>query len=121
MTGWRDVPTKKSANSPKTDKPWLFKPGQSGNPNGRPKDYITQAIRKIVTAEEAEALAKVLTNMALSGDLKAMEMVMDRAEGKPIARQEQGKPGDFDTLEPLRDLSSDDLRNIVKMSDRKAG
>ena len=28
----------------KIDKPWLFKPGQSGNPNGRPKgqkNYLT--------------------------------------------------------------------------------
>ena len=29
--------SQESANSSKTDKPWLFKKGQSGNPGGRPK------------------------------------------------------------------------------------
>jgi len=46
-----------SANSPKSEKPWLFKPGQSGNPSGRPKDTLkVYMARKLsgMTPEEKE-------------------------------------------------------------------
>jgi hypothetical protein len=35
------------------DKPWLFKPGQSGNPEGRPKGSVSikDRIRKILEAD----------------------------------------------------------------------
>ena len=36
-----------------TDKPWLFKPGQSGNPNGRPKGSIS------ITSKVKEMLAEI--------------------------------------------------------------
>lgn len=44
-------------NRTKTDKPWLFQPGQSGNPGGRPKNtlkgYIQRKLDKM-TDEEKE-------------------------------------------------------------------
>jgi hypothetical protein len=48
-----------------------------------------------MTAKQATALMAVLLERALDGDMKAMEMIWDRVAGKPIARQEQGGPGDF--------------------------
>lgn len=67
-----------------------FKPGQSGNPNGRPrsgnswKDIIDNAIslKTEKGISKKEAIILILTEMALDGDLKAMEMLMDRTEGK---------------------------------------
>tara|TARA_R110002072_G_scaffold233813_1_gene391476 strand:- start:2518 stop:2916 length:399 start_codon:yes stop_codon:yes gene_type:complete len=68
-----------------------WKPGQSGNPNGRPKktkDFnklldielskevsITEGGRKIVLSKR-EILLKSLVNDALKGDLRAMKMVL---------------------------------------------
>lgn len=43
-----------SANSTKTDKPWLFKPGQSGNPSGRPKGTLKDYVRRMFMAMSDE-------------------------------------------------------------------
>jgi len=72
-----------------------FEPGRSGNPGGRPKDPLLHALRKKLTAKQANALMGVLVEQALRGDMKALEMIWDRVAGKPVARAEQGGPGDF--------------------------
>lgn len=97
-----------------------FQKGQSGNPSGRPKDYLTQALRQRVGPEDAKKLAETLLALALAGDMKALQEVFDRVEGKAIARQEQGRPGEFDGLSSLQELTTDELRSIVKLQDRKA-
>ncbi len=88
-----------SPNSLKNLKMW--KKGESGNPNGPPKGYrsITACMRKFLeiyktkgklpSGEEVdidgyEAIALKLINMALTGNRKAINQVLDRLEGKPI-------------------------------------
>lgn len=77
-----------------------FKPGQSGNPNGRPKGIpnaktryrrlleLTQKKTNPVTGEieeftVAEQMDMKIFDKALKGDLQAYREIMDRLEGKP--------------------------------------
>lgn len=74
-------------------KPWLFKPGESGNPNGRPKDTPeTKLVRKAakqIIEEYKQALSEalpliqpVLIAKAIEGDISAIKEVHDRTMDK---------------------------------------
>lgn len=69
-------------------KPW--KPGQSGNPNGRPKkEYsLTDGLREYVAETDPDkkklrkdVLVEKLYTLAQRGDLQAIREVWDRLEG----------------------------------------
>jgi Family of unknown function (DUF5681) len=85
-----------------------FKPGQSGNVNGRPKkiktfaDAFQQELRSAINILEGgkhrrvtklEAIAKQQTNKAVGGDAKATAMVMEAVD-----------PRQFDTTDTLSPL-----------------
>jgi hypothetical protein len=68
-----------------------FKPGQSGNPNGRPKKaLLSDALRRQLAIAlpgmsertQAEAIAAALISEAIAGNVQAIREVGDRTEGK---------------------------------------
>lgn len=78
-------------------KPRPWKPGQSGNPKGRPpKRYCLTSLLKEAMAEVcpqdkdkrtwAEVLTEKLLMMARKGDLGAIRLVFEYVEGKPTPR-----------------------------------
>ena len=85
-----------------------FKPGQSGNPSGRPK--IPDDIKKILKLQAPNALQKLLTLMESDDEriaLVAANSILDRAWGKPVqANEHSGPDGEPIQLENVSDLEA---------------
>lgn len=60
-----------------------WEPGESGNPQGRPKkgEALTDVLRSKV---DKETIAEKLIELAMSGDVQALKYVYDRVDGKPV-------------------------------------
>jgi len=66
-----------------------FKKGQTGNPNGRPRKLpaLDKLMADVMGEEKdglsaAEAILKALRAKATKGDIRAAEVLLDRAYGK---------------------------------------
>lgn len=80
-----------------------FKKGVSGNPNGRPKKIpaIDELLADVLGEEKdgmtaATIILKALRNKAFKGDVRAAEVLLDRAYGK--ASQPIDLSGQVDTV-----------------------
>jgi hypothetical protein len=67
-----------------------FPKGQTGNPNGRPRKLpeLDKLLADVLGEEKdgmtaAEAILKALRLKAAKGDVRAIEVMLDRAYGKP--------------------------------------
>jgi hypothetical protein len=57
----------------------MFKPGQSGNPNGRPKKFT---IKDYLTQDDVDGLVKLAHSMAKKGDRDMLKFLLEHALGK---------------------------------------
>jgi len=98
--GMNSESVKQTDNRPKRKAPkTAFKPGQSGNPNGRPKKgfAVAEMIEAKVSDDDwAEILAKAV-EQAKAGDKGARDYLTNRKDGLAIATQKIA----ITELEPL--------------------
>jgi hypothetical protein len=73
-----------------------FTKGQSGNPGGRPKTAkLRDELSRLIDEKQlGPKLMQKLAVMALSGDIRAMAMILDRIDGKVPDRIEVGSDED---------------------------
>lgn len=62
-------------------KPW--KPGQSGNPGGRPKRNMAAEIAQAIFERDAEAIERVFAAQLRKGNYRVFTALADRAYGRP--------------------------------------
>lgn len=55
-----------------------FKPGQSGNPAGRPKDKTPATLLRKSIADDMPEIVKTLVELAKGGDVQAAKVLLDR-------------------------------------------
>ncbi len=99
----------------------LWKPGQSGNPAGKPKGarhfstLIKEAITKVANdtgTSDDILIVQALVAKAKDGDLKAVDMVLDRIDGK--AEQTINLDADVTVNDGLTDEQKEALLNLLK-------
>jgi hypothetical protein len=94
-----------------------FKPGQSGNPKGRPRGTgLTDKLRAVVEGETqdgkpiAEALMRAGVAAAMRGDFRFWKEILDRIDG-PVVQKFKGELG-----ADAADISDEDLANLAALA-----
>jgi hypothetical protein len=92
---------KRRGGNPENLRPYRFKPGQSGNPGGRPRNPISDAARRLASRRFeddkerrswAEMMVLAVAKQAAKGNVQAFAVLADRIEGKVVSKMELGGP-----------------------------
>jgi len=86
-----------------------FKPGQSGNPNGRPKKIpeLNELLAEVLGEEKdgktaAQAILAALRAKATKGDVRAAEVLLNRAYGKPLESHKVDLHSNIETIQIIK-------------------
>ena len=80
------------------------------NKGGRPKwKHLTEMLKNEEKQEKLEGLVRVVYDKALSGDMRAIEFIADRLEGKVATRLTVERPSD----EPIKVFDIEGLDDHV--------
>lgn len=109
-----------TGNSPQAvEKPWLWRPGQSGNPSGRPAGFARRIRELTRNGEElVEFALKVLRGEISTLDTKGEGVVLpnfkERIEAlKWLSERGWGRAPES-SVDPLATLSDEELLEMVK-------
>lgn len=114
-----------------------FKKGVSGNPKGRPKkpldfdDELLRESRSSITLNDngrlrriskLEAVVKQMTNKAMSGNMPAARIYLDRLQValEKAALREAAKARELERRTDLRSLSDEELEKLLAMNRKGA-
>lgn len=96
MKSTRPKSQNRDAEKPKRKAPpTAFKPGQSGNPGGRPKELAeVQALARTHTVDAIAALARIAgsADAPPAAVVSAATALLDRAWGKPMQPIDSNQP-----------------------------
>jgi hypothetical protein len=98
-----------------------FEKGTSGNPGGRPKwKQVTEIMKTETNQEKLAVIVDKVFDLALEGNMRAIEFIADRLEGKVSQRVEVSTLSDqpirvFDFDNPY-DVPDDEKADLIELS-----
>ena len=93
---------------------WRWKPGQSGNPSGRPRHDLAAEIAKAIFENNPELIYKAYAKAVAKGNAYAYQVLAERAYGKL-------KESIQHEISPYRDASDEDLVSRIAELERELG
>ena len=96
-----------------------FKPGQSGNPSGRPKENPeAKEILKAATVEAAKKLVGLLESKNEKIVLTASIEILNRTQGKPRESVDMNLTGGLDVRAQIRSVLLEKFNNNGQSGDK---
>jgi hypothetical protein len=95
-------------------RPWQFKPGQSGNPGGRPKHDVASEIAQALFMDNPDLIYEAFLKVLKKGSPYGFQVLADRAFGKLKEIHQIDHS-------PYKDASDEDIEARILELKRKLG